>query len=162
MSPSLTDLALLTALGFTVAGAIGAVTAKRTIYAAFWLSVVGVGIATFMSILGFTYLGIFHLLIYVGAAVSFLAFTVLMVEAEQEPPPSHSIYKAMLAIAIAIVLIYPVLLTTPRFVERVTIDLRFFVNTLSERFEYPVVITLVALAAVLIEAVAIARRATKP
>ena len=53
-------------------------------------------------------------------------------------------------------------LATPRLVERVSIDLAYFVNTLSEKFEYPVVITLVALAAVLIEAVAIARRATRP
>ncbi|AEM39731.1 NADH-ubiquinone/plastoquinone oxidoreductase chain 6 [Pyrolobus fumarii 1A] len=162
MSLQLVDLALLTALAFSVVGAIGAVVSRRTIYAAFYLSVVGVGIATFMTILGYTYLGLFHLLIYVGAAVSFLAFTVLMVEVEQEPPPRHSPLLALLAVTIAAVLVYPLFLVTPPHVERMGIDLGVFVNELSERFEYPVVITLIALAAVLIEAIAVARRSSEP
>ncbi len=165
MSPSplsLESLALLTAVGLSVVGAIGAVAARRTIYAAFYLAVVGVGIATFMSILGFTYLGIFHLLIYVGASVSFLAFTVLMVEAEQEPPPRHRLSYALLSAGIAFVLVYPLYLLLPSAVERVTVDLGIFVDTLAARFQYPVVITLIALAAVLIEAVSVARRPSKP
>ncbi len=162
MNPSLESLALLTAMGLSVVGGIGAVAARRTIYAAFYLAIVGVGIATFMAILGFTYLGLFHLLIYVGASVSFLAFTVLMVEAEQEPPPRHRLSYVLLSVLIATVLVYPLYLFLPPAVERVTVNLGIFVENLASRFEYPVIITLIALAAVLIEAISIARRPSKP
>jgi len=144
-----------------VAGAVGVVAARRTIYAAFWLAVVGVGTAAFMALLGFTYIAIFHLLIYVGASVSFLAFTVLMVEAEQEPPPAHSLPRALLAVAIGVVLVTPMALILPHSLQRVHIDLAYFVNELASRFEYPVVVTLIALAAVLIEAVSVARRSNR-
>ena len=142
-------------------GALGVIAARRTIYAAFWLAVVGVATAAFMALLGFTYIAVFHLLIYVGASVSFLAFTVLMVEPEQEPPPAHSLGRALLAAAIGLVLSAPLALIVPSVVTRVAVSLSEFVDMLATRFDYPVIVTLIALAAVLIEAVAVARRSSR-
>ena len=155
------EAALLTAMGMSVVGALGVVAARRTIYAAFWLAVVGVATAAFMALLGFTYIAVFHLLIYVGASVSFLAFTVLMVEPEQEPPPAHSLGRALLAAAIGLVLATPLALIVPPVVTRITVSLSEFVDMLATRFDYPVIVTLIALAAVLIEAVAVARRSSR-
>ncbi len=142
-------------------GALGVIAARRTIYSAFWLAVVGVATAAFMALLGFTYIAVFHLLIYVGASVSFLAFTVLMVEPEQEPPPAHSLARALLAAAVGAVFAAPLALLMPFGVTRVTVSLGQFVDMLATRFDYPVIVTLIALAAVLIEAVAVARRSSR-
>lgn len=60
-----------------------AVKSRDSVYAALSLAFVGSSVAGLIALMGFGYLAAFHLVIYVGAAVIFLTFTVLML---REPP----------------------------------------------------------------------------
>lgn len=69
---------ILTAL-FTVTAALLAIRSREDVYAAISLGLVGLGVAAFMGLLGYGILSVFHILIYVGATVTFVVFSVLLI-----------------------------------------------------------------------------------
>ncbi len=138
-----------------VASAAGIIAARRTFYSVFWLAGVGLAVAGFMALLGFTYLAAFHLIIYVGAAASFIAFTLLMLGEEAEAGGErHDAGKLALAVVLAAILWFPIahiLLRHPPL--RVSIDWRGVAGLLTGELWLPLLITIVGLSAALVEAI---------
>lgn len=69
---------VLTAL-FTVTAALLSLMSREDVYAAVSLGFVGLGVAAFMGLLGYGVLSVFHILVYVGATVTFVVFSVLLI-----------------------------------------------------------------------------------
>ena len=74
---SLVDSTFFIASISAIAFALIAIKVKDSVYAAISLGILGASIAVIISLLGFGYIAIFQLLIYVGATVTFVVFTVL-------------------------------------------------------------------------------------
>jgi len=53
---------------------------KSLIYAAFFLGVLGLANAALFALLGFTFIALFHVAVYVGAAVTYILFSVTLFE----------------------------------------------------------------------------------
>ncbi|MEM4667197.1 MAG: NADH-quinone oxidoreductase subunit J, partial [Thermofilum sp.] len=69
---------LLAALASLVSAAL-AVKVKEDFYSAILLGLTGLGVAALIGLLGYTFLAVFHVMVYVGATVTFVVFGVLLV-----------------------------------------------------------------------------------
>ncbi len=78
-SSSLYILYLVMGAAFTLGAAIIALAAKEDVYAALGLGLVGVGVAALIALLGYGIISVFHILVYVGATVTFVVFSVLLI-----------------------------------------------------------------------------------
>ncbi|NPA04714.1 MAG: NADH-quinone oxidoreductase subunit J [Crenarchaeota archaeon] len=142
-----------------VVSAAGIIAARRTFYSVFWLAGVGLAVAGFMALLGFTYLAAFHLIVYVGAAASFIAFTLLMLGEEAEAgEEAHDPRKLGLAVLLAAILWFPVAHVVLRHPPLPgSVEWRSVASMLTERLWLPLLITVVGLSAALVEAITLTR-----
>ncbi len=70
-------------LGFlTVLSGLMIILARNLVYSAVYLSILGVLVATLISLLGLPTLGVIHILVYVGAGVLFIVMTTLLLREE--------------------------------------------------------------------------------
>ncbi len=76
---SLYTFYLIIAAAFTIAAALLALVSKEDVYAALSLGLVGIGVAALVALLGYGILSVFHILVYVGATVTFVVFSVLLI-----------------------------------------------------------------------------------
>ncbi len=167
LDPSLMDKAvIIAALALGVASGVGVVAVRKSFYAIVWLAFAGVSVAIVMSVLGFTYLAIFHLLIYVGATIAFLMFVMTAVGEEKEEQ-EHSVGAALVAALTSIALLFP-LMSVSKTVKTYSLysvlgtsdaslwleaSKRIFID-----FWPATLIALIALVAMLVEVVAVARK----
>lgn len=80
MSPlSMFDVYVLLAALAAIVSAFLAVRVKEDFYSAVLLGLTGLGVAALMGLLGYTFLAAFHVMVYVGATVTFVVFGVLLV-----------------------------------------------------------------------------------
>ncbi len=72
-------LYIVAAAVFTVLAAVVALVSKEDVYSALSLGLVGLGVAALIALLGYGILSVFHILVYVGATVTFVVFSVLLI-----------------------------------------------------------------------------------
>ncbi|MCC6002764.1 MAG: NADH-quinone oxidoreductase subunit J [Thermofilum sp.] len=77
--PELSTIYILSAGVIAVAASALAVRVREDFYSAILLGIVGLSIASLITLLGFTYIGIFHALVYVGATVMFVIMGIVFI-----------------------------------------------------------------------------------
>ncbi len=131
---------------------------KSIVYAAFFLGMLGLANAVFFSMLGFAFIALFHVAVYVGAAVIFIIFAVTMFkEAPSVEPPVRSLALIMiLLIAVTFSLVFSVYRETP--VPVIDASYRLLSRLFVDRYWFPFLVAALALVTTLIEAITLARR----
>jgi len=156
---AITDIIALGLFILGLTSTIGLMVARRTFYTVFWLAGIAVVTAGFMALLGFTYLAVFHFVIYVGTAVSFIAFTMLMMGEIKEKERRIDTKILLASLLIAIVLWYPLWLHM-KGLKPLTIEISWkkVAYMYSTSFWLASLMVLITLAATLVEVVTLARR----
>ncbi len=159
MSPSeLLLIYMALASAFTIAAAILSLVAKEDVYSALSLGLVGLGVAAIIALLGYGLLSVFHILVYVGATVTFVVFSVLLIGRgvgwEKKLLPAATATAALLALAY-FASIY--VLSTAQ-VRAVTLNLEEMGVELFARHVLSFVFLAFALASVMIEGLLIASK----
>ena len=140
----------------TVAAAALVVWHRSIVYSAFFLSMVGVGNSILFTLLGFPVIALFHLAVYVGAAVTFILFSVIMFkEAPVVEPPFRALsLVAALSIALILINIFSVVRAEPSFF----LKLRDLTSLLVGKYWFALIVAAITLVTTLIEAITLARR----
>lgn len=135
-----------------------AIISKDYVYSAMSLGVVGASVAGLFATLGYGYIATFHLLVYVGATVTFIVFSVVMMrevpEEYKELRPIGVIMGIILAVLLNALLVPRVPLLQPK----PSPSLSELAGAISSRYWFPTLVLAVCLATVIIEGLVIARR----
>ncbi|MEM1525288.1 MAG: NADH-quinone oxidoreductase subunit J [Nitrososphaerales archaeon] len=133
---------------------------KSLVYAASFLAILGISNAVLFILLGYTLVALFHLAVYVGAAVTFILFSITMLkEAPLTDIPTRvlaMIFTIFILATFTIILINGVYVNipTPSFI----VSYKALANALITKFWFPLLIASLALIVTLIEAITLARR----
>ncbi|RLG48136.1 MAG: hypothetical protein DRO06_01790 [Thermoproteota archaeon] len=149
------EVLALAASAAAVASGLAVVRSRSTVYAALSLALLGSSVSVLMAAAGFEVVAVFHLLVYVGAAVTFILFTVAMMREPPEAPGQRGpalLAAALLAVA---VLIYLARAGAPEPVGASTAEVASLL--LGEKWP-ALLVAAVALGATMIEAITLARR----
>lgn len=131
---------------------------KSLVYAAFFLSITGVSNAILFAMLGYPFISLFHLAVYVGAAVIFILFTVVMLREVGEVEPSTMGLSLAASILLALALIGMFVQGWSRPLRVLTVSYMDMAITLLRTYWFPVIVATIALVTTLIEAITLARR----
>jgi len=134
---------------------------KSIVYAAFSLGVLGLANAALFALLGFTFIGLFHVAVYVGAAVTYILFSVTLFEAVPSVGRQLRIVVgasvvltfALLAVVFGSYLAGPVQLTY--------ISYKQLASLLTGKYWFAFVVSALTLVTTLIEAITLARLEAK-
>ncbi len=157
-SLALEELAFLALTGIAVGSALIAVQTRYAVYSAVALGMTGAGVAGLMALLGFGYVAAFHLLVYVGATVTFMAFSVIMLR--EQPGMLKNLVP--LAVVSAILICVTVIVAVnsmgiERHVAPVEMELREAAEALVDKYWFPLILAIVSLATIMIEGISVAR-----
>ncbi len=135
------------------------VRSRDLVYASGALAVLGVLNAALLALLGFGLVAAFLVVVYVGAAVMFIIVAVSMLGGggAESWQPEKGFFASAAAITVLLILVVGASLYTA-FDKPDTVNLRGLAATLLDRYLPALGVIFVALAATLIEAIAIARR----
>ncbi|MEM3870863.1 MAG: NADH-quinone oxidoreductase subunit J, partial [Candidatus Korarchaeum sp.] len=125
-------------------------------YSAFFLSMVGIANALLFSLLGFPIIALFHLIVYVGAAVTFILFSLVMMREVPTVEPGLKV-AALSSLVLAILVLSRIFLSVsaqPSFY----LEYRELTSILVERYWFALIVASFALVTTLIEAITLARR----
>ena len=131
---------------------------KSLIYAAFFLSVLGMSNAMFFALLGYPFIALFHVAVYVGAAVTFIMFSITMFS-EVGPVEIRAGYLALISsalLALALAVIFYTSWNTP--LKIVPVSYVEMAGYFLRSYWFPILIATLALVTTLIEAITLARR----
>ena len=155
------DLLVFAALAtVAIISSIVVVEHKSMVYAAFSLAILGIANAALFAFLGFPFVALFHLSVYVGAAVVFILFSITMLrEAPLVDLPARSLALVM---SVLVLLSFAAILAVGGIFEIPAATLvsgyRELANTFVTRFWFPLIIAALALIVTLIEAITLARK----
>jgi NADH-quinone oxidoreductase subunit J len=149
---------------FAVASAITIVKQRVVLYSAVALAFLGfavAGLAALLSPGAYGIYSVFHVLLYVGATVTFIALTIVLFRGiDVKPSPTAGtilgIAVAFLVAVVTVVAVYPV--TQGTFSQPQALDLVELANQLLGTYWFPIVVLIVGLVTTVIEALALARR----
>jgi len=155
LSDPLTVVFILSSLMSVVAAAL-VVWHKSIVYSAFFLSILGVGNAILFMMLGFPIIALFHLAVYVGAAVTFILFSVVMLKEAPvvELPTKTLAVIAAVVLALLLIKVFSVFTAEPSFF----LNYRDLTTLLVTKYWFALIIAAIALVTTLIEAITLARR----
>ncbi|MEM3371792.1 MAG: NADH-quinone oxidoreductase subunit J [Candidatus Korarchaeum sp.] len=129
---------------------------RSIVYSAFFLSMVGIANALLFSLLGFPIIALFHLIVYVGAAVTFILFSLVMMREVPTVEPGLKV-AALSSLVLAILVLSRIFLSVsaqPSFY----LEYRELTSILVERYWFALIVASFALVTTLIEAITLARR----
>ncbi|MGC8931718.1 MAG: NADH-quinone oxidoreductase subunit J family protein [Candidatus Methanodesulfokora sp.] len=129
---------------------------KSIVYSAFFLSILGIANAILFAILGFPIISLFHLAVYVGAAVTFILFSLVMMREAPSVEPGTKII-AIISI-IMLIILFSELLVGARGETSFYLNYRDLTSILLEKYWFSLLIAALALVTTLIEAITLARR----
>ncbi len=158
MSP-LSDPVVITFLLSSILSVVAAlfvVYHRSIVYSAFFLSMLGVGNAILFTLLGFPIIALFHLSVYVGAAVTFILFSVVMLkEAPSVEPPTKALAViSVVVLAIILIKAFSSFSAEPTFF----LSYRELTSLLVTKYWFALIVAAIALVTTLIEAITLARR----
>ncbi len=154
------DAALVASLVAVAAGSLGVVAARKAVHMIAWLVVAALGVASVLALMGYGYIAVFHVVVYVGTSVTLLAVVVMLLGCSAEPRawrPGRMLLAFFAAAALqAPLLIYA--LSNPVPSEKLSTGLSIgeAARSLLDCW-LCTLLMVITLATVLIEAVAIAR-----
>ncbi len=131
---------------------------KSIVYASFFLALLGTSNATLFVLLGYPIVSIFHLAVYVGAAVTFILFSVVLLK---EAPLVEPVARGIAIIAALEVLLLfsvgfrPLLKSEP---INGVVSLGDISSLLVDKYSFALLVAALALATTMIEAITLARR----
>ncbi|MCS7103346.1 MAG: NADH-quinone oxidoreductase subunit J [Candidatus Korarchaeum sp.] len=129
---------------------------RSIVYSAFFLSMLGIANALLFSILGFPIIALFHLIVYVGAAVTFILFSLVMMR--EVPTVEPGLKVAAFSLLILTILVLSRIFLSVNAQPSFHLDYRELTSVLVERYWFALVIASFALVTTLIEAITLARR----
>ncbi len=157
--PSIEIIVAGIALVIAIMAGLGVIISKRSFYSIIWLSVVGLAVSIIMAILGFTYLAVFHLIMYIGATIVFLLFVMAAIGEERESSIRHSITALITSFFIALILTFPIFTTMLTGIKPLEpIPWSLIAEKLFSTYWLAGIVILVALASILVEVIAVARK----
>ncbi len=154
----LTSLAFLATSALAVASAILVVSHRSLVYAAFFLDVLGTANAIFFALLGYPLVAVFQLTVYVGSAVTFILFSVVMLKEVPEttvPIKEFALFTAILIIATLLVTFQQFSGILP---QTEVIDMGKLTELVVDRYWFALLLSILSMATTLIEAITLARR----
>ncbi len=150
-------LGLMVALASMVV-AILTVTLRDLVYSSTLLALLGSLTAAFLAILGYYIVAAFTIIVYVGAAVMFIVLAVSMLGGGGAEDRSNLRGVVIALITLGALLIALLTLGSPSGVFPVNVDLRVVSDSLLSSYAIVLAVLLVALAATVLEGIAVARR----
>ncbi|MEM0164990.1 MAG: NADH-quinone oxidoreductase subunit J [Saccharolobus sp.] len=146
----------------TISSAIFIVRSKNVFYGAVSLAFLGVSIAVLIALeapLTYGIYSVFHILLYVGATVTFLAISLVMFrDLEIKLPKKYTGIVAGGIITILFLAVIYISLAQVSIVSVRPINFQILANNLLEVYWFPIIILIIALLTTLIEAISLARR----
>ncbi|MCD6244189.1 MAG: hypothetical protein DRN78_03230 [Thermoproteota archaeon] len=129
---------------------------RSIVYSAFFLSMLGVGNAVLFAMLGFPIIALFHLAVYVGAAVTFILFSVVMLREAPtvEVPTKLLAILSSVLLAVIMINIFSVFNVQPAY----TLNYRDLTSLLVDKYWFALIVAALALVTTLIEAITLARK----
>ncbi len=150
-------LSFIAATFLTLVSAVAVIWHKSIVYAAFFLSMLGVGNAILMTLLGYPVIALFHLVVYVGAAVTFILFSVVMLR-EAPMVELKERYLALIALALLSILLLYVFSGYVGMTSSYYVSYKEITALLVEKYWFALIIAAIALVTTLIEAITLARK----
>ncbi len=129
---------------------------RSIVYSAFFLSIVGIANAILFSLLGFPIIALFHLIVYVGAAVTFILFSLVMMREVPTVEPGLKVvtFSAFILTVLVLSRIFLSVGAQPSFY----LEYKGLTSILIEKYWFALIVASLALATTLIEAITLARR----
>lgn len=153
------DLIVFSMLGtLTIAFSILVVEHDSLVYGAVSLGFLGIVNAAMFSLLGFTFIALFHLTVYVGAGVIFILFSVTMFRGAPTVEPKVKMVALAIVplMAISLAVIFWSYSSIP--VAADGLSYTELSRTFTEQYWFPFLVTAVALVTTLIEGITLARK----
>ncbi|HJX23819.1 MAG TPA: NADH-quinone oxidoreductase subunit J [Candidatus Bathyarchaeia archaeon] len=154
--PSLMILVVLAAV--TLLSSLIVVEHKSLVYSAFFLGIMGISIASIFALLGFTFVAIFHVAVYIGAAVVFILFSITMFE---ETPLIERPLRIIAAVSVLLTFLLLLVIFGEYFgktLAPINISYRELASLLTQKYWFALVVAALTLVTTLIEAITLARR----
>ncbi|MCC6029094.1 MAG: NADH-quinone oxidoreductase subunit J [Candidatus Korarchaeum sp.] len=129
---------------------------RSIVYSAFFLSMLGIANSILFTLLGFPIIALFHLVVYVGAAVTFILFSLVMMR--EAPTVEPGIRALAVASIVLMILVLSSILMVPIGRPSFYLEFRGLTSLLIERYWLALLIATLALVTTLIEAITLARR----
>ncbi|HLN89927.1 MAG TPA: NADH-quinone oxidoreductase subunit J [Candidatus Binatia bacterium] len=142
----------------SIVSAILVVEHKSLIYAALFLGTLGMANAALFVMLGFSFIALFFVTVYIGAAVTFILFSVTMF---QEAPKVERPVRIIAFVSVVLTGILLVLVFAFRFsdgIQPVYVSYRDLASLLTEKYGFALIIAALTLITTLIEGITIARK----
>jgi len=152
-------LVSMAAIAGMVVSGIMVVYLRDMVYASGMLALLGLSTAILIAVLGYPIIAAFMVVVYVGAAVMFIIISVSMLGgggAEWRDHERGLVVAGFTLAALMIALFYSGLQRA--YLEPPGVDLQTVAALLVDRYGVPLAVILAALAATLLEAIAVARR----
>ncbi len=130
---------------------------KSIVYSAFFLGILGMANAALFTLLGFAFIAVFYIAVYIGAAVTFILFSVTMYE---EAPPVERPIRIVTVISVlltAFLLIGTFGLYFTGSIQPSYVNYRDLASLLAEKYWFALIIAALTLVTTLIEAITLAR-----
>lgn len=142
----------------SVISAILVVEHKSLIYSALFLGILGMANAALFVLLGFNFIALFFVAVYIGAAVTFILFSATMF---LEAPKVERSVRVIALVSVILTAFLLVLVFVFRFTDGIQpsyISYRDLASLLTEKYGFALVIAALTLVTTLIEGITIARR----
>ncbi len=154
-------IVFLVLAALSIVSAILVVEHKSLIYAALFLGILGMANAALFVMLGFNFIALFFVSVYVGAAVTFILFSVTMF---QEAPKVERPVRIIAFVSVVLTGILLVLVFFFHFTDGIQptyVSYRDLARLLTEKYGFALIIAALTLVTTLIEGITIARREEK-
>jgi len=155
LDPGLILFIALAALA--VVSAILVVEHKSLVYSALFLGILGMANAALFTLLGFSFLALFFVSVYIGASVTFILFSVSMFDEAPKVERPVRIITLLSVIIAAVVLAAVFGFYFAGGAQPSPISYRDLASLLAEKYGFALIIAALALITTLIEAITIAR-----
>lgn len=145
----------------SIVSAIFVVEHKSLIYSALFLGILGMANAALFVLLGFSFIALFFVSVYIGAAVTFILFSVTMFQEapKVERPVRIIAFVSVVLTATLLVIVFFFHFTNG--VQPTYISYRDLASLLTEKYGFALIIAALTLITTLIEGITIARREEK-
>jgi len=142
-----------------ILSAVMIVKTKSLIYSALFLGLLGISMAIFFALMGYQIVSLFQIIVYVGATVTFIIFSIVMLRETYVMEVSSKILSISTATLILLVFAAIIFYTTGTY-SLIPIDVSYdkVTELLMENYTLPLIIVIFALITTLIEGIIIARK----
>jgi NADH-quinone oxidoreductase subunit J len=141
----------------TIVSSILVIAHKSLVYSAFFLGVLGMANAALFALLGFTFIALFHVAVYIGAAVTFILFSITMFEEVPSVERPIRFVAAFSAVLTFVLLVGAFALYFGKAFQPMYVDYRVLAGLLVEKYWFALIVAALTLVTTLIEAITLAR-----